>query len=323
MDNQSADGSWNPFANDGMWGGGDAYPEMIAGAWGTDFIQNTAISVIALVMNGTNGPAVDDGIGFLKTKQDDNGSYPYSPWKWDHAMTLISTANTMRALKRAGYVFEINSPYVREAARWLCDVQNEYSGNWEVWANFTRTSTEAMMALASLEFSQTMELEPGWNLVSLSLIPKDTSISGLLKSIDGDYDAVQWQDLTDTEDPWKHYKVGKPFGNDLPEINEKMGFWVHITNPAGVQLVYYGTEPAKNQEISLHKGWNLVGYPAVCYRERTEALNTIVFGPDVDAVWAYNVDIQTWEEIDNSDNIVPENGYWIHSKVDKTWEVPL
>ncbi len=323
LDNQSVDGSWNPFANDGMWGGGDAYPEMIAGSWGTDFIQNTAMSVIALVMNGTLGSAVDDGIGFLKTKQADNGSYPYSPWKWDHAMNLISTAHTMRAFKRAGYVFEINSPYVREAARWLCDVQNEYSGNWEVWANFTRIPAEAMMALANLKFSHTMELEPGWNLVSLSLIPEDASLSAVLKSIDGEYDAVQWKDAADTDDPWKHYMVGKPYGNDLPEINEEMGFWVHITNPAGASFVYTGTEPAKNQEISLYKGWNLVGYPAQCYRERTDALNTIIFGSDVDAVWTYNAELQTWEEISNSDSMVPENGYWIHSKVDKTWEVPL
>jgi hypothetical protein len=325
LDNQSADGSWFPYAMDSMWGWAEyEYPGFIAGSGGADFIQNTAISVIALVMNGTLGAAVEDAVAYLKTQQAQNGSYPYSPYTWALSINIVSTAHTMRALRRTGYVFELKTPYVREAARWLCSNQKEYSGNWEVWGNFTRTSSEAIMALACLRFSQTMELTPGWNLISLPLILDDTSLASVLESIEGDYDAVQYFDANDPNDSWKNYQIDKPSClNDLNEIDHEMGFWVHITNPAGATLVYNGTEPKRNQDISIREGWNLIGYPSLSYRKRDIALSNMNFGPEVDAIWTYESSTQKWVQLENSDYLVPENGYWVHSKVNKNWIVPL
>jgi hypothetical protein len=181
-----------------------------------------------------------------------------------------------------------------------------------------------MLALASLLFARSIELEPGWNLISLSHVVGDTSLSSVLESINGDYDAVQFYDLTYPLDPWKHYQINKPSSlNDLNEINNEMGFLVHITNPAGTTLKYIGYEPKRNQEIALQEGWNLIGYPALCYRDRIQALNNMNFGSEVDAVWTYDASQQKWVQLSDSDNIVPENGYWIHSKVDKNWKVPL
>jgi hypothetical protein len=141
--------------------------------------------------------------------------------------------------------------------------------------------------------------------------------------IDGYYDAVQWYNPTDTNDHWKHNKIGKPFGNDLFEINETKGFWIHITNPGDTIFIYNGTQPSVNQTIRLTPGWNLVGYPSLSNRNRTDALNNIYFGTDVDAIWSFNATSQAWEEISASDNFQIGRGYWIHSKVTKTWEVPL
>jgi hypothetical protein len=328
LDNQSDDGSWYPFALDGGMGGGMgggyAYPELIVGGWAACTILNTALPVIALVMNGTVGKAVDDAVAWLKLKQEADGSYPtypFSPWDW--RVNLVSTAHTLRALRRAGYVFEIGSPFVKEAVRFVCIAQSKDSGNWDEQANYTRVSSEAMLALASLRFMESLRLEEGWNLISISLVLSNNSLSSVLASINGDYDAVQWYDTTDIADPWKHCKVGKPYGNDLFEINKTMGFWIHVTKPGGTTIVYNGSEPKRNQEITLHRGWNMVSYPSVSNRKRTTALNNIIFGSDVDAIWTFNAVTQNWEEVGTLDYFEVGRGYWVHSKTTCVWQVPI
>jgi parallel beta-helix repeat protein len=166
-------------------------------------------------------------------------------------------------------------------------------------------------------------LKQGWNLISIPLIQEEQNLTRVLGSIDGWYDATQWYNITDTNDHWKHYKVNKPFGNDLYELNETMGFWIHITQPDGTIFIYNGTQPIVNLTIVLSPGWNIVGYPSMSAQNRTNALNNIDFGTDVDAIWTYNATMQKWKEITASDNFEVGRGYWIHSKVTKTWIVPL
>ncbi len=111
--------------------------------------------------------------------------------------------------------------------------------------------------------------------------------------------------------------------NDLEDIDHTMGFWIHITEPGGVLLQCSGTQPTENQSITLYPGWNLVGYPSLSNKTRTAALNNITFDTDVDSIWTYKAENQRWDEIDPSDYFEIGRGYWIHSKVTKTWEVPI
>jgi parallel beta-helix repeat protein len=166
-------------------------------------------------------------------------------------------------------------------------------------------------------------LKQGWNLVSIPLIQNNQSLKKVLEMINGYYDAVQWYNITDISDPWKHNKINKSFGNDLYKINKTMGFWIHITKPGDTIFIYNGTQPINNQTIDLSPGWNLVGYPSLTVKNRTDALNNINFGSDLDAIWTYNATAQKWKEITASDNFEVGRGYWMHSKVTKTWIVPL
>jgi parallel beta-helix repeat protein len=163
----------------------------------------------------------------------------------------------------------------------------------------------------------------GWNLISIPLIQQNHNLKKVLETLDGYYDAVQWFDITDMTDTWKHNKIGKPFGNDLSHLNETMGFWIHITNPGDTTFLYNGTQPTLNQTITLHPGWNMVGYPSLYNRTRDNALNNIIFDQDVDAIWTFNAATQSWQEIAPSDFFELGQGYWIHSKVTKVWDVPL
>ncbi len=180
-----------------------------------------------------------------------------------------------------------------------------------------------MEPYTSKTFDNYTILKQGWNLISLPLIQTNQNLTKVLEMIDGYYDAVQWYDITDTSNPWKHNKVGKPYGNDLFKINETMGLWVHITQPGDTIFIYNGVQPSVNQSITLYQGWNLVGYPSLTIYNRTDGLNNIDFDNDVDAIWTHNATTQTWKEITASDNFEMGRGYWMHSKVTKTWIVPL
>jgi hypothetical protein len=168
-----------------------------------------------------------------------------------------------------------------------------------------------------------MILKNGWNLISIPLIQQEQNLAEVLELIDGYYDAVQWFDVTDTSYPWKHFKVGKSFGNDLFELNETMGFWIHITQPGDTIFVYNGTTPTSNQTIQLHIGWNMVGYPSQTSYNRTVGLNNLTFVQEVDLIQWYDAETQTWHDLDENDYFVPGRGYWVHANVECEWEVPL
>jgi parallel beta-helix repeat protein len=167
-------------------------------------------------------------------------------------------------------------------------------------------------------------LKPGWNLISCPKIQSSNEIEEVLSQLNGSYSAVQWYNSSDEEDPWKHYTIFKPPKlNDLDSIDHKMGFWIFITNPKGALFDFKGTPPSSNQNIPLKKGWNMVGYPSLSKKYRTQALNNLDFGTHVDAVWAHNAGEQKWEEIGDLNYFILGKGYWIHAIQDCVWEVPL
>lgn len=171
-----------------------------------------------------------------------------------------------------------------------------------------------------------MKLEQGWNLISLPLIQTNASLEAVLDPISGDYDAVQYYNCSESGDPWKHYQISKPGPlNVLAELNHIIGFWIHVTKLGGTTFNITGEEFLSPQSIILHPGWNLVGYPSISNKNRTTALNNIVFGVDVDSIWTYNATTKQWKEIGDSGHLDIGRGYWIHSisSMDVTWQVPF
>jgi parallel beta-helix repeat protein len=166
-------------------------------------------------------------------------------------------------------------------------------------------------------------LIPGWNLLSVPLVQNQNNLSIVLGSIYGSYDAVQRYNNSDLNDPWKHYRPEKAFGNDLSTLNESMGFWIHINKSAATAFLYNGTEPSSNRSIFLYPGWNMVGFPSLSNRERAIALNNLIFDIHVDAIWTFDASTQKWREIGASDSFELGRGYWIHATQECIWEVPL
>jgi parallel beta-helix repeat protein len=180
-----------------------------------------------------------------------------------------------------------------------------------------------MLPFTNRIFDNYTILKQGWNLISIPLIQNNQGLSKVLEMIDGYYDAVQWYDNSDPTDPWKHNKISKPLGNDLNDLNENMSFWIHITNPGDTIFLYNGTQPLVNQTIQLHPGWNMVGYPSLTSHNRTTGLNNLTFNTHVDAIQWFDAATKTWHFMGPDDSFVPGRGYWVHSKVEIVWEIPI
>jgi hypothetical protein len=164
----------------------------------------------------------------------------------------------------------------------------------------------------------------GWNLISIPTIQGDTDLGTVLLDIAGSYSGVQWYNVSDSSDHWKHHQITKPMElNDLKNIDHTMAFWIFITEPDGVLFHYPGVRPLVNQTIELHVGWNHVGYPSFAFHNRTEGLNNMQFGTDVDVVKWYDVTSGSWHFMGPEDVFAPGRGYWVHSLKEIGWEVPV
>jgi hypothetical protein len=203
--------------------------------------------------------------------------------------------------------------YVSDSEGYISFIYNE---------GFSTVTFEAQAGSEMPQGNYTI-LKPGWNLISVPFIQEEQDLTSVLDSIEGWYDEVQWYDTSDAEDPWKHSKTDKPFGNDLSQLNETMGFWVHITKPGGIIFEYNGTEPALSQQITLYKGWNLVGYPSLMSHGRTDGMNNLNFGADVNDIQWYDASTSTWNTMGENDHFKKGVGYWIYASDNTVWDVPL
>jgi predicted phosphodiesterase len=165
-------------------------------------------------------------------------------------------------------------------------------------------------------------LKPGWNLISLPYIQYINDLDTVFSSISGSYDAVQWYNVQDKTDPWKHNHTQKPLHlNDLENVNHTMGIWIHITATGDVLFKVPGFPAAENQTISLYPGWNLVGYPSLISCNRTEGLNDTLFGTHIDKIMWYNASTGKWHSMSENDYFEIGRGYYIHALTEDTWKI--
>jgi hypothetical protein len=157
----------------------------------------------------------------------------------------------------------------------------------------------------------------GWNMISIPLNQSDTSLGEVLKTILGNYKAVQWYD-GNSQDHWKHNLVGKPFGNDLFDIHHRMGMWIYMY--FSDTLLVQG-DLLTTTDTPLYSGWNFVGYPSLTTRTVGDALTSIA--GQYDAVWYYNASDSGdhWKSDIDGDltHMKAGEGYFIHATQDTIW----
>jgi len=107
--------------------------------------------------------------------------------------------------------------------------------------------------------TQTINLNPGWNLISLDVSPADKTVQNLFNvPLAGNLEFVTSFDLANGG--IKTFTPDIPvFFNTLQEVADGFGYWVKV-NSADV-LIVEGACLADDFRKPLDAGWNLVAYP--------------------------------------------------------------
>jgi hypothetical protein len=154
-----------------------------------------------------------------------------------------------------------------------------------------------------------IELNSGWNLISLYVQPEDPSIVPVLSSIQGKYISV-W---TYVDGVWLVYDPENPGFSDLTTMEAGMGYWVNMKQAATLMV----SGNAISHSVDLSSGWNLVGYSSDTAQPIDVALASIQ--GEYMSVWAYMDGVWYVYDPENpgfSDLLLmePDYGYWISAK---------
>ena len=175
--------------------------------------------------------------------------------------------------------------------------------------------------------SHSVTLQPGWNLVSFNLNPATDAITDVLASLTDYYDLVYAWDGASQR--WFKYDDVPMSIDDLLQLNERQGFWIHLKGAQARTLTVYGQVPTTTN-LTLAMGWNLVGYPSSLAHALPDALSDHGVGTNFSLVYAYHADDpDLWKLFDlNGPPFVndltalsPGWGYWIQTTAPSTWTV--
>jgi len=169
-----------------------------------------------------------------------------------------------------------------------------------------------------------IELDDGWNLISIPLIPDDQSTESVLGSIAGLYSKVYFFD-SNTKN-WEVYNPSRNIfdpPNTLLQLNMGKGYWLEMRESATLTLSGYEVE---EYDLELVEGWNYIGYPYLGSRNISSALSSMTSA--VYRVYAYNTELEKWDvfriyelpvQPNTLDVMSPGVGYLIDMKSGAEW----
>ena len=170
-------------------------------------------------------------------------------------------------------------------------------------------------ASADINSSMTLNVESGWNLISLYLQSTNTAVADVLGSIDGNYISV-W---AYTDNKWEVYDPENQDFSDLDGIVPGKGYWINMDSDS--EITISGT--ASPGAIDLSAGWNLVGYNSSESQNTADAISSI--SGNIVSIWRYKE--ARWEVYDPqspdfSDLTImePGYGYWFNISSPCSWE---
>lgn len=161
-----------------------------------------------------------------------------------------------------------------------------------------------------------IQLLAGWNLISLPLIPNDTSIEVLLADlVDSESVAqvVAWPYDLDlgriVEMRWNGVQL-----TDITDLEDGPGYWIEMTEPGvlkfdGVPMVGPGMAPPA---YNVYAGWNLIGFKS----QQTTMDAQTYLGTDVSAsmrmMYEYDADTGFYSQVFLTEPALkPGSGYWL------------
>jgi len=174
-------------------------------------------------------------------------------------------------------------------------------------------------------FTVELQLDQGWNLISIPSPLLEATPDEALQSIDGKYLSVWAYRTTNPGGEWEKYIVGAPASsNNLESMDQGRGYWIEMSIPATATL---NVQNAYVEPVLLRPGLNLVGYNSFTEQSRQQALSSI--DGEYRYIWAYTDG--EWETyivgapdfVNNLQTFRLGKGYWIDAKVLCLWDVNM
>ncbi len=150
-------------------------------------------------------------------------------------------------------------------------------------------------ALGLHPYEFTMNLQPGWNLLSFPCQIDDEKLTEIVQNIDSiwAYDAQnQLYAVVDSSDL-------DSFKSSLGPLT---GFWAFCTQVEPEQITYTGIAPSPT--ITVSHQWNLIG-PAASYIYTAQQT--------MNSAHDWNNTSFDYDAVNNGEKLLPSNGYWIYS----------
>lgn len=174
------------------------------------------------------------------------------------------------------------------------------------------------------ESSGGVSLMGGWNLISLPIVPFDTSIETVLASLAFPYDLVSVWYYDCCEGEWLVYGSGDTSFQTLTTMEDGKAYWVRMRHPqeqhsdpsiSGTYpyaLWVFGTKapmpPGLPSSYDVCEGWNMVGFRSMDEMAPEDYLRE--FDPsEYGAIYGWDPYLQDW--VTNPDKLEPGHGYWI------------
>jgi len=152
-------------------------------------------------------------------------------------------------------------------------------------------------------------LYPGWNLISLPLIPVNSNIGSVMAAVSENISYVWYYDTTNG---WQSWTPGAP--SDLTIMRDGKGYWVKTNQTTGAThnttLIVYGRVGPEPPDVmptyAMASGWNMVGFKSLASQVASVYLAPLT---PTSIYWYDNLGAG-YTRILTSANMDPGKGYW-------------
>lgn len=128
--------------------------------------------------------------------------------------------------------------------------------------------------------TQTIELNPGWNLISLSVDPVNPNNEDVFSSLGGTFESA-WRYNAVTQS-WQMYPASVAGIDSFTSMETGHGYWVKVTSQS--TLVIEGNDVPAGGQIELYPGWNLAGFTTASDIHYNDVLNNVPYTQ----LWTYD-----------------------------------
>ncbi len=252
-----------------------------------------------------------DPIGNMTQKGDLTLAYPAAGSAKPHAVKTV-TRNSQAVYAP---IYDANGNMTQKGSQVLqYDCENRL-----VQVGSSQTSSPVSVQIT---------LKPGMNLISLPVVPSDTSILNALSSIRFGTDYTQVSRYNAVSKAFEHW-VNNPKFDQFKTLEYGVGYQIYVSNSSGCTLTITGNYPSQTSSIPLVLGYNLIGAPTATSKSVIESLSNLKFGTDYDKVARYNTTTKAFEyfynnpSLDNFTMMDKGYAYYVHMLKVATWQIPL